>query len=358
MTKLRRALVVLPSDFSERPGGYVAACQALGLAPNPHGHVLYLAETSAGTRALVRAELGEPGAIQDTDEGSTDVPGSQNVAEQRGRSLISSEDSVREFCSPEPVEPGMDLAGHPSARTVINVSTGRLEGVGVWNPKAKVYRHARLGGAARLEAGVQSVVREAVAEVLAETFGGASWPAPSHSAATALNDHDVLYLAAEILLEPETFLLKMINATARAAAVRAGLGIVASLVGQLAEDMCAPVLRLSPGNQAAGEMVKIIDMDLYAKGARLHRWPDLHRRPWPAVDKVLGGLLASRPGTPPDKSVPPVYPTRPDEPSPTDPPSPPGSPAPLEPPLPRPSPGWGSDSRGDFRRPGPGFSSF
>jgi hypothetical protein len=157
---------------------------------------------------------------------------------------------------------------------------------------------------AKAEGRVEAAAREAVAEVLAEAFIGAIWPV-SPSAGT-LKDYESLFHAAEFVLEPETLLLKVINASARAAAHAAGLGILAPLVGQLAEDLCAPLLRPSPESRAAADMVKIVDIELYLEGGQLAECPALRELTVATVAAEIGKSLEFR-SDPHPSSPPPAH---------------------------------------------------
>jgi hypothetical protein len=308
MAKLRKAVVILPGDFSEESGGYFAACQALGLRPGPHGHAIYLVKTSAESFTLVNAALGEPAAIGGAERGRTDQSGSRNDGGQHGGTAAFG-GSRTSTGTGEVVKIG--LTGHPIARVVVNVRSGALEGVGVSNrqPEADMVAGP---GVAKPEGAVEAAVREAVADVLAETLVGAAWPVlPSTG---ALKDYDSLYQAAASLLQPQTLLLKLINASVRGAAHAAGLGIVAPLIGQMAEDLCAPLLRPSPESQAASDMVKIIDIELYAEHGQLAKCPALRGLAIETVADVLGTMLESRP-SPRTAEPKPVKPRPPDGPS-------------------------------------------
>jgi hypothetical protein len=308
MAKLRTAVVILPGDFSEESGGYLAACQALGLRPGRHGHAIYLVRTSAGSLMLVNAELGEPAAVGGAERGRTDQSGSHNDGGQHGGTAMFRGNRTSTGTG-DVVE--IRLTGDPIVRVVVNVRSGALEGVGVSNIK----REAEMvpgPGVAKPEGEVEAAVREAVADVLAETLVGAIWPVlPSTG---ALKNYDSLYRAAESLLQPQMLLLKLINASARAAAHAAGLGIVAPLIGQMAEDLCAPLLRPSPQSQAAVDMVKIIDIELYAEGDQLAECPALRGLAIETVANVIGTMLEARPG-PRTAEPEPVKPRPCDEPS-------------------------------------------
>jgi hypothetical protein len=72
---------------------------------------------------------------------------------------------------------------------------------------------------------------------------------------------------------------------------------VAALVGQLAEDLCAPLLQPSPENQAGGDMLKMIDIELYAEDGQLAECPALRGLTTATVADVIGKLLEPRWGS-------------------------------------------------------------
>jgi len=137
--------------------------------------------------------------------------------------------------------------------------------------------------------------------------------------------------------QAETLLLKGINAAAQAAAHAATFGHLAPLVGKLAENFCAPLLRPSADRQAAADVVKIIDIDLYADDGRPLECTTLRDLTAEQAANVIGNSLKSRPGTPIDRESLVSQPHEPGD---------------LKPPLSPPQPG----SRGDgpARRSSPG----
>jgi hypothetical protein len=144
--------------------------------------------------------------------------------------------------------------------------------------------------------------RGTVAKVLAETLVGAIWPTPLPSTGL-LKDYDALCEAAELLLEPQELLLKMINAFARAAALPGFGPLAAALIGQLAENLCREFLLPSPDSQAAGDMVMVIDIDLYAQDVQLAECPALRGLAIEQVADMIGKLLESPPGRQPAKPL-------------------------------------------------------
>ena len=289
MINLARALVILPGGSSEESGEYRKACEAVGLRPSRHGHAIYLAGTAPGPVTLVSAELGEPGAIRCSGRVRTDRSGSRHSGEQHGGTTAlrgirtSTEDA--EF-----VEIG--LTGHPIARVAVRRGNSKLQGSVSSSPEAGASTRPE-PGPAQPEGQIEANVRQALAGVLAETLLSALWPAAA--AIGPLEDYDSLYQAAEILLEPEALLLMLINASVRAAAHTLGFGILAPLIGRLAEDLCAPLLRPSPEDQAASDTVKIIDIDLYLAGGQPAACPAIRELATETVAGVIGTLLKSRP---------------------------------------------------------------
>ena len=281
MVKLRKALVVLPGDLPDE----------VALVSSSHGYAIYLGGIQAGSPTFVSADLGVPRAILARDGGGADLPSSQGTGKQPDSGKL------RECCSGAGAAGrGRDLDGHPSARVAISESSGQL-GVRVWKPTATPAEAAKARAVTKVEGKVDEAFRETFAQVLAETFLGAIWPTPAPST-EALQDYDTLSQAAEYVLEPETLLLKGINAAARAAAHAATFGLLAPLVGKLAENFCAPLLRPSAERQAAADMVKIIDIDLYAEDEQVAQCPALRDLTAEQAANVIGNSLKLRPGTP------------------------------------------------------------
>lgn len=291
MIKLDRALVILPGDPSEESSEYREACEAVGLRPSRHGHAIYLLETAAGSLTLFSAELGEPGLIRGAGRVRGDWSGSRRSGEQHGETapLRGIRTSAGDA---ELVEIGPTGRGHPIARVVVRTRTSNLHGSVSSSPEPETST-APGPGAAQLWGPIGGDVHQALADVLAETLVSALWPAAPE--AGPLADYDSLYRAAEILLEPEALLLMLINASVRAAAHALGVGILAPVIGRLAEDLCAPLLHPSPENQAASDLVKIIDIDLYMAGGQPAACPALRELTTETVAGVIGTLLTSRP---------------------------------------------------------------
>jgi hypothetical protein len=281
MVKLRKALVVLPGDVPDE----------VALVRSSHGYAIYLGESEAGSPTFVSAELGVPRAIQDQVQVGADLVRTQRTGEQPDHRAL------RTYCSGAgAARRGRDLIGHPSARVAVSQSSGQL-GVRVWKPTAGPAEVAKARGVVKIRGEVDEAFRQTFAQVLAETFLGAIWPVPAPNT-EALQDYDTLSRAAEYVLEPETLLLKGINAAARAAAHAATFGLFAPLVGKLAENACAPLLRPSAERQAATDVVKFIDIDLYAENDQVAECPTLHDIAAEQVANVIDNSLKAPPGTP------------------------------------------------------------
>ena len=361
MVKLRKALVVLPGDGPDE----------VALGPNSHGYAIYLGESPAGSLTFVRAGLGVPRALQDQGRGGDDLPNSPRTGEKYDR------EDLRKYCrGAGAARHGTDLTDHPSARVAVSESSGQL-GVRVWKPQpvskppaeqrvskplaeqrvskppAEQDEAAKGRPVIKLEGQVDEAFRQTFDQVLAETFLGAIWPAPAPSTGT-LQDYHSLSEAAEYMLEPETLLLKGINAAAQAAAHAATFGPLAPLVGKLAENFCAPLLRPSADRHAAADVVKIIDIDLYAEDGQLPECTTLRDLTAEQTANLIGNSLKSRPGTPIDRESLVSQPHEPGNPKPPLSPPQPGSPGdgpaqhvPHSPPGSRTSPRTSNEAGGD-----------
>lgn len=316
MVKLYRALVVRPGDLSSGAGSYAGVCRVLGLVPSPRGHAIYLAGTAPGSVTLVCAELGDPAAVQASDvSGEADLPevlGSQRMGEQlitggqwqgighadllpgRDRGAVNaSGQPLGEFCRGKgAVDAGRELIDHPSARVVVSARSRRLEGVRVWNASADRYAVARLDEV--MDEPMRQTVRESVARELAETAVGVIWKAPVQARS---EDYEVAFAVSEFLLEPQEFLLTVINAVARAAAVHAGFGPLAGLVGQLTEVLCQQLIEPGTEDQLTSDIVTVLDIDLYASKLVPLPGSALGRQAGRTAIAAIDNLLASRPET-------------------------------------------------------------
>lgn len=315
MVKLHKALVILPGDFPGEPGGFAAVCRMLGLVPNSLGYAIYLAQTAAGSVTLVGAELGDPAGLTAADAGDDaefpESPHPQNIAQQLGTSArptgIQNDDSFHgrdrgaasstarllgEYCRlNEDAAVGTEPADHPSARVVLNLRSSRLEGVRVWNAKATRYAVAKLDGT--VDEKIRQTAREAVARQLAHTAVGAIWKAPHRATGS---DYDNAFEISKFLLEPQTFLPKVINGVARAAATHAGFGgPAARLAGELAQVLCQHLIEPGTRDQPSGDMVTVLDLDLYARSVRQSGYPALGRQDGLTAVQVIDSLLDSRP---------------------------------------------------------------
>lgn len=156
------------------------------------------------------------------------------------------------------------LPDRPVVQLVLDLDRATLKGVAVWNPNPGTGQPGQLGIATAREEAVETAVREAFADMAAEAIVGKLWP--PHAAPPALADFDTASMALKGVLEPQTLLLKMINVAARVAAAHAGLGVVAPLVGQFAEDLCKQYVR--PPTPLRGILYSV-DIDLYAAAGKL-----------------------------------------------------------------------------------------
>ena len=281
MVKLRKALVVLPGDLPDE----------VALVSSSHGYAIYLGGIQAGSSTFVSADLGVPRAILARDGGGADLPSSQGTGKQPDSGKL------RECCSGAGAAGrGRDLDGHPSARVAISESSGQL-GVRVWKPTATPAEAAKARAVTKVEGKVDEAFRETFAQVLAETFLGAIWPTPAPST-EALQDYDTLSQAAEYVLEPETLLLKGINAAARAAAHAATFGLLycSWKAGRKLRCAAPPPERGSAATLRL--LVKIIDIDLYAEDEQVAQCPALRDLTAEQAANVIGSSTKLRPGTP------------------------------------------------------------
>jgi hypothetical protein len=265
MTQALKALIVAPYDVPGEYGDYAAACQALNLELNEHCYVVCRVSTAAGPRTLLTVDLD---LLHDTEKADTPDQASLLSA---GRSTETASGPGQEpnpfgdFRRQEP--PGGRTAGqpdHPVVQLVLDRERATLKGVAVWNP-----RTGQLGTATELEIATEAVdasVREAFADTAAEAIVGKLWP--PHAAPPALADVDAALMALKGSLDPQTLLLKMINVAARVAAAHAGLGVVAPLVGNFAEDLCKQYVR-PPRERILVNVLSSVDIDLYAAAGKL-----------------------------------------------------------------------------------------
>jgi hypothetical protein len=174
----------------------------------------------------------------------------------------------RDFCRPRPAGPRGRLPSQPKARRPdephvlvrLDLDRATLKDAAVWNPRAGKFR-----AASKAEDAVIAALRETFADTSAQAAVDMLWPPRAPS--PGLADFDTAIMALQAVLEPQTFLLKLINATARVAAVHAGLGVVAPLVGQFAEDLCRQYVR--PRRDSIMTILTCVDIDLYAKAGEL-----------------------------------------------------------------------------------------
>ena len=276
-----RALIIAPDDFPGKYHDYDAACRALNLEPNGHCYLVCRVTTAAGPRTLLTVDLAllpdiyEAGtsdqdslpAIDRSEEGTSrtsapdpdsDLPGgppgreSRTVEELRllqdpyrpevysaqpprrpsGSSWGSPTRPAGPWRNPfegfrSPASPYQRQPNLPHVQVVLDRDRATLKGLAVWNPSSR-----ELGILAKADDAVKAAFRETVADTVATDIIDKLWP-PPQAPPTGLADFDAALTALKAVLEPQTLLLKMINAAARVAATHAGLGVVAALIGQI-----------------------------------------------------------------------------------------------------------------------------
>ena len=297
MTQARRALIIAPDDFPREYEDYVAACRALNLEPNEqHCYVVCRVSTAAGPRTLLTVDLGP---LQDAEKPDTsDQVGLLSAGRSKEAATGTGAGSGRgmprpppsggppisplrepsaasapgqepnpfgDFCRHE--QPGGRIAGqrdHPVVQLVLDPDRATLKGVAVWNPRTEQV------GIARETETVKTAARKALADTAAEAIVKELWP--PHAASPALAGVDTAFNALKGALEPQTLLLKTANVAARVAAVHAGLGVVAPLVGQFAEELCKQYV---PPPRESVKVLYSVDIDLYAAAGKLGYCPAL-----------------------------------------------------------------------------------
>jgi hypothetical protein len=389
MTRAWRALIIAPDNFPDEYDDYVAACRALKLEPNGHCYLVCLISTADGPRTLLTvdfplspdiyeagtpAQASLPGADRSTEtasragplysgrhpfwdrgyrSGDQDLPGRGPDPEKSGPAP-SSWVRVRpsrtiSALPPEPPEPVLRPASpsqernpfvgfcepasqpnRPLVQLVLDLDRAALKGVAVWNPTGKP--HEKLVIAAKADDAVKAALRETFADTAAQVVIDRLWP--PHTPPAGLADLDTAITVLQAGLEPQTLLLKMIYAAARVAALHAGFGLAAPLVGQFAEDLCKQFVR--PPTATDEIMVNVlssIDIDLYAAAGKLADCAPLRELTVQETSLGIEKLFKARFGVDPPGRDP-----RPGGPSPMPPPGP-GGPSPMPPPGPgRPSP--------------------
>jgi hypothetical protein len=145
---------------------------------------------------------------------------------------------------------------------VLDLDRATLKAVAVWNPPGK------LGIANKADDAVKAALRETFSDTAAQVVIDRLWP--PHAPPAGLADLDTAITVLQARLEPQTLLLKMINAAARVAAAHAGFGLAAPLVGQFAEDLCKQFVRPpTPTDEIMVNILSSIDIDLYAAAGKL-----------------------------------------------------------------------------------------
>lgn len=329
MTRAWRALIIAPDNFPDEYDDYVAACRQLKLEPNGHCYLVCLISTADVPRTLLTVDLplspdiyeagtpdqaSLPGADRSTEAASSGGPagprrappwdvggyrsGDQGLPrhgpdpEESGPGLPAWGDvlpspiipappstppeppePVRRAASPsrkrnpfvrfcEPASPYARQPNRPLVQLVLDLDRATLKGVAVWNPPGKLVI------AAKADEEVKAALREAFADAAAQVVIDRLWP--PHAPPAGLADLDTAITVLQARLEPQTLLLKMINAAARVAAVHAGFGVAAPLVGQFAEDLCKQFVRPpTPTDEIMVNVLSSIDIDLYAAAGKL-----------------------------------------------------------------------------------------
>ena len=333
MTRAWRALIIAPDNFPDEYDDYVAACRKLKLEPNGHCYLVCLISTADVPRTLLTVDLplspdiyeagtpaqaSLPGADRSTEAASRagppdpgmhplwDVGGYRSGDQRLPRHLPDPEkfgpglptwgvdlsspispappstpleppEPVRRPASPsrkrnpfvrfcEPASPYARQPNRPLVQLVLDLDRATLKGVAVWNPNGKPYE--KLVIAAKADDAVKAALRETFADTAAQVVIDRLWP--PHAPPAGLADLDTAITVLQAGLEPQTLLLKMINAAARVAAVHAGFGVAAPLVGQFAEDLCKQFVRPpTPTDEIMANVLSSIDIDLYAAAGKL-----------------------------------------------------------------------------------------
>jgi hypothetical protein len=394
MTRAWRALIIAPDNFPDDYGDYAAACRELKLEPNGHCYLVCLISTADRPRTLLTVDLAllpgidEAGLLdQATQPGadpSTKIASGTGVldrgSDRDGRDLDPEEswqesptlrsptladrasnvprlwghwpsptyppllpgkpegtrqpsggtkrNSFGEFCrtaSPS----AQRQPNQPHVQLVLDLHRATLKSVAVWNPNGPPDR--KLGIAAKADDAVKSALRETFADPAAQVVIDRLWP--PHAPPAGLADLDTAITVLQAGLEPQTLLLKMINAAAHVAAVHAGFGLAAPLVGQFAENLCRQFVPPTPTDEIMVNVLSSIDIDLYAAADKLPDCAELRELTVQETSLGIEELFKARfgvdppgPDPAPDGPSPDPRDPRPDGPSPS-----PRDPAPGEP---------------------------
>jgi hypothetical protein len=189
---------------------------------------------------------------------------------RRPASPMREQNPFDRFCGPASPYPQRQPIV-PHVQLVLDLDRATLKGVAVWNPN-----DGKLGIAAKADGAVKAALRETFADTAAQVFIDRLWP--PHAPPAGLADLDTVITVLQAGLEPQTLLLKMISAVARVAAVHAGFGLVAPLVGQFAEDLCKQFVRPpTPTDEVMVNVLSSIDIDLYAAAGKLADCAELRK---------------------------------------------------------------------------------
>jgi hypothetical protein len=332
MTRAWRALIIAPDNFPGIYGDYDAACRELKLEPNGHCYLVCLDSTADEPRTLLivdlpllpdlyeaglRDQATPPGADRSTEivsgtgapepgrdrgpdpekprpefpyrPGTGDRKWLVDQAPDRPRptrrvwppsipappsTLPEPPEPVRQQAPPsqepnpfvifnQPASPYSRRPNRPLVHLVLDLDRATLKGVAVWNPNDD----GKLGIVAKADEAVKAALRETFADPAAQVVIDRLWP--PHAPPAGLADLDTAITVLQAGLEPQTLLLKMINAAARVAALHVGFGSLAPLVGQFAENLCGQFLRPPTPTDEMVNVLSGIDIDLYAAGRKL-----------------------------------------------------------------------------------------
>lgn len=197
-------------------------------------------------------------------------------------------------------------ANDPVCRVVWNAWTGEIEGVAVWNPQIWSWDVVRPAGEFAVE------VRAACASVIGEEIVNAIWSGAGIKPPAGRGE---LLKLVEALLDPQTLILKLVQATAQVAAIHAGFPLpVAHLVGNLAQQICKGFL----GQDPKADRVQAAQCVDFAFSAQTGSWigsSGLRElatdQTTSAIDKLLGADGRNHPPRPvqaPMTKIPPVRP--------------------------------------------------
>ena len=179
------------------------------------------------------------------------------------------------------VEVGGEIAwrgDHPACRVVQNAWTGKIGGVGVWNPKTWTYDVERLTGP------VEAKVQETFVRSAAQSIADAVTQPPTGT--------QQLFSLAEGALDPSILASKLAGAAAEVAALHAGFPLpAAQVIGRLTENAVRSLLPPGSAETTVGA-VRCLDIGFSVVNGRLISSPGLREitvdQGTDAIDKLLG----------------------------------------------------------------------